>query len=102
MSEESEIVAALRVWMETPYLCVSYERRGITICALRLRKEAALAGTRRLVESLPDLNGDPEMVGVIKEFLTMVSEVLAGSDGQVLPLTGGGLSVFDEIFGSPS
>ena len=94
---EEPIVAAIRVWFEAPDLCVSYERLGITVGTLRLRKEA-----RRMIESLPDLNGDPEMVATVKEFLSMVTEVLAGSAGQILPLHGGGLSVLGALFESPS
>ena len=99
---EEPIVAAIRVWFEAPDLCVSYERLGITVGTLRLRKETASAAARRMIESLPDLNGDPEMVATVKEFLSMVTEVLAGSAGQILPLHGGGLSVLGALFESPS
>lgn len=99
MMTEEPIVAALRVWLEEPDLCMSYERLGIAVGTIRLHREVATSSARRLIESLPDLNGEPELVDTVKEFLSMV---LAGSAGQIMPLTGGGLSVLDGIFGAPS
>ena len=102
VEQQEPVVAAIHVWLERPDLCVSYVRLGIIVGTLRLREEAALAGARTLIGALPELDGDPELVDTVKEFLSMVTEVLAGSDGQILPLTGGGLSVLDGLFGALS
>jgi hypothetical protein len=71
---------------------------------LQLRREAANALVKRATETWDDLvaSGDPERVAVISEFLDMVKVVLAGGDGQIMPLTKDDASIFTSIFGALS
>jgi hypothetical protein len=94
----------LRVWLDAPNIFVSYERDGIVIAMLQLRREAMDALVKRAIETWDDLiaTGEPERVAVISEFLDMVKVVLAGGDGQIMPLTKDDASIFADIFGAPS
>jgi hypothetical protein len=94
----------LLVWGDEPHIHVSYERDGIVIAVLQLRREAMNALVKRATETWDDLaaNGDPERVAIISEFIDMAKVVLAGGDGQIMPLTKDDASIFADIFGAPS
>jgi hypothetical protein len=105
MSEANDpIVGYIRVWLEEPNLLLSYERRGIPAGTLRLRRELAVALLAKYEAAWPvmKVTADPARIEVISEIMTMAREVLAGSDGQVMPLTGDGSSPLDALLGAPS
>lgn len=107
-SDEGEQVAALRVWMEEPNLSMSYERRGAVLVTVQCRRELASSSVGWLRNHLQDVAGDPSVAATAEgletaaEIVTMISEVLAGSDPQIMPLTGSGRSKLDVLFGKPS
>ena len=85
---------------------MSYERHGIVVITVTLRREAALAASKKLDETIRGYEamggGDPDGLATLREFETMVREVLSGAPGQVMPLKGADTSPFDAILGRPS
>lgn len=105
MSDEKEI-AALRMWLESPNLVVSYERHGIVTMTISLRQELAVTVARTLAEKLDEYAAsgvsDPEQLETMKEVAVMAREVLGGGGRQVLPLGRDGKSPLDDLFGEVS
>lgn len=106
MTNETASTAAVRMWLDPPNLMASYERRGIAIITVGLRREAATAATKKLAEMISDLRaanyGDPARLETLSEIAAMAREVLGGSSGQVLPLDLNSNSLFDKMFGAAS
>lgn len=106
MTEKQEVVAALRIWLDTPNLMASYERRGIVVAIVSLRTEAAKAAVVGLGEMLALYAsadaGDPGRVEALNEILDMAREALSGGSGQILPLTNEIASPLDALFGEVS
>lgn len=101
---EKQPDAALRIWLDEPDLMVRYERRGITILTIGLRKEAAKAAVTKFNEILQEYSasGDPDAIEILSEILDMSRETLNGSPGQLLPLDGDDASPFNNLFGEVS
>jgi hypothetical protein len=103
---EKQVVAALRIWLDTPDLMASYERRGVVVVTVALRMEAAKAAVTGLGEMLALYAsadaGDPGRVEALNEILDMAREALSGGPGQILPLTNEIASPLDALFGEVS
>lgn len=96
--QPQQSVAAMRVWMDERGVSLAYERSGIPIATLTVRRELAQAAIKALPELLAG-GGDQERIEAITEVADMVRVVLGGGPGQVLPLTGPSGSVVDTILG---
>ena len=87
-------------------LSVYYERRGITVVSLVLRREAAAAAVARVDAMIDELDassaGDPERMAFIAEFIEMVREVLGGESPQTMSFTDDEYSTLNDLFGAVS
>lgn len=87
---DANMQAALRMWLDSPNLMASYERRGIVIITVALRTEAATAAAEKMSQMIADYRaagfGDPERLDIIDECVVMMREVLRDNSRQVLPL----------------
>lgn len=104
MSEvEENVVAHVRVWATETYVSVGYERSGIPIATLVLKRDVAAVGLRKLDE-LDFEGGDPARVAMLNELADMMREVLKGNgvDGQIMPLTGNDDSWLGQLLREPS
>lgn len=103
---EPTLPAALRMWLDSPNLMISYERRGVVIVTVSLRIEAATAAATKLGQMIADYRasgfGDPERLDIMDEFVVMMREVLRDDSAQVLPLDIDDASPFDALFGAAS
>lgn len=82
-SNKPPVNSCVRVWLDEPYVSLSYEFNGIPAMQLMFRRtlvEAALV-------KLPDLleGGAPDRVEILTELADMVRIVLSGGPGQVMP-----------------